>query len=125
MVNDYADRGFDGHVEHTANRPQPSGAATGKETRYLFGVLMLLSFLVAMTLNPLTVLLSVMALARACTYPFAKRYTHLPQVVLGAAFGWSTPMAFAATEGFLPPVCRLLFLANLLWVVAYDTRYSW
>ncbi|MFK0243700.1 4-hydroxybenzoate octaprenyltransferase [Amycolatopsis azurea] len=124
VVNDYADRGFDGHVKRTANRPLPSGAATGREARCLFGVLVLLSFLVAMTLDPLTVALSVVALVLACAYPFAKRYTHLPQVVLGAAFGWSIPMAFAATGGSLPPVCWLLFLANLLWVVAYDTQYA-
>ncbi len=93
VVNDYADRGFDGHVERTANRPLPSGAATGTEARRLFGVLVTLSSLVAMTLDTLAVLLSVVALALACVYPFAKRYTHLPQVVLGAAFGWSIPMA--------------------------------
>ncbi|MFD5097301.1 4-hydroxybenzoate octaprenyltransferase [Amycolatopsis thailandensis] len=124
VVNDYADRGFDGHVKRTANRPLPGGAATGTEARCLFCVLVLLSFLVATTLNLLTVVLSVVALALACAYPFAKRYTHLPQVVLGAAFGWSIPMAFAASAGSLPPVCWLLFLANLLWVVAYDTQYA-
>lgn len=93
VVSDYADRGFDGHVKRTACRPLPSGEATAGEARYLFAVLVSLSFLVVLTLNVATVLLSVVALALACAYPFAKRYTHLPQVVLGAAFGWSIPMA--------------------------------
>lgn len=124
VVNDYTDRGFDGHVRRTAHRPLPSGAATAREARYLFAVLVSLSFLVVLTLNVTTVLLSVVALALTCAYPFAKRYTHLPQVVLGAAFGWSIPMAFAAAGESLPPICWLLFLANLLWVVAYDTLYA-
>ncbi|OLZ55944.1 4-hydroxybenzoate octaprenyltransferase [Amycolatopsis keratiniphila] len=124
VMNDYADRGFDGYVKRTADRPLPSGAATGKEALWLFGVLVLLSFLVVTTLDISAVLLSVVGLALACGYPFAKRYTHLPQVVLGAAFGWGIPMAFAASGASLPPVCWLLFLANLLWVVAYDTQYA-
>ncbi|WP_336996930.1 4-hydroxybenzoate octaprenyltransferase [Leclercia sp. M50] len=124
VVNDYADRKFDGHVKRTANRPLPSGDVTEKEARALFVVLVLLSFLLVLTLNTMTILLSVAALALAWVYPFMKRYTHLPQVVLGAAFGWSIPMAFAAVSESVPLSCWLMFLANILWAVAYDTQYA-
>lgn len=124
VVNDYADRKFDGHVKRTANRPLPSGAVTEKEARTLFVVLVLISFLLVLTLNTMTILLSVAALALAWIYPFMKRYTHLPQVVLGAAFGWSIPMAFAAVSETVPLSCWLMFLANILWAVAYDTQYA-
>ncbi len=124
VVNDYADRKYDGHVKRTANRPLPSGAVTEKEARTLFVVLILISFLLVLTLNTMTILLSVAALALAWVYPFMKRYTHLPQVVLGAAFGWSIPMAFAAVSETVPLSCWLMFLANILWAVAYDTEYA-
>ncbi|MBJ3816239.1 4-hydroxybenzoate octaprenyltransferase [Shimwellia pseudoproteus] len=124
VVNDYADRKFDGHVKRTANRPLPSGAVTGKEARMLFAVLVVLSFLLVLTLNKMTILLSVAGLALAWVYPFMKRYTHLPQVVLGAAFGWSIPMAFAAVSESVPLTCWLMFLANICWAVAYDTQYA-
>jgi 4-hydroxybenzoate polyprenyltransferase len=124
VVNDYADRKFDGHVKRTANRPLPSGAVSEKEARILFGVLVLLSFLLVLTLNSMTILLSVAGLALAWVYPFMKRYTHLPQVVLGAAFGWAIPMAFAAVSESVPLSCWLMFLANILWAVAYDTEYA-
>ncbi|MHA0958135.1 4-hydroxybenzoate octaprenyltransferase [Enterobacter ludwigii] len=124
VVNDYADRKFDGHVKRTAHRPLPSGQVTEKEARTLFIVLVLLSFLLVLTLNTMTILLSVAALAMAWVYPFMKRYTHLPQVVLGAAFGWSIPMAFAAVSESVPLSCWLMFLANILWAVAYDTQYA-
>ena len=124
VVNDYADRKFDGHVKRTANRPLPSGAVSEKEARILFAVLVLLSFLLVLTLNTMTILLSVAGLALAWVYPFMKRYTHLPQVVLGAAFGWSIPMAFAAGSESLPLSCWLMLLANILWAVAYDTQYA-
>ncbi len=97
---------------------------TEKEARNLFVVLVLLAFLLVLTLNAMTILLSVAALALAWVYPFMKRYTHLPQVVLGAAFGWSIPMAFAAVSESLPLSCWLMFLANILWAVAYDTQYA-
>lgn len=124
VVNDYADRKFDGHVKRTAHRPLPGGTVTEKEARTLFVLLAVLSFLLVLTLNTMTILLSVAALALAWVYPFMKRYTHLPQVVLGAAFGWSIPMAFAAVSETVPPGCWLVFLANILWVVAYDTEYA-
>ncbi|NCB90679.1 MAG: 4-hydroxybenzoate octaprenyltransferase, partial [Gammaproteobacteria bacterium] len=97
---------------------------TEKEARTLFVVLVLLAFLLVLTLNTMTILLSVAALALAWVYPFMKRYTHLPQVVLGAAFGWSIPMAFAAVSESVPLSCWLMFLANILWAVAYDTQYA-
>ncbi|MBB1199247.1 4-hydroxybenzoate octaprenyltransferase [Enterobacteriaceae bacterium 89] len=124
VVNDYADRKFDGHVKRTAHRPLPSGDVSEKEARVLFVVLVLLSFLLVLTLNKMTILLSVAGLALAWVYPFMKRYTHLPQVVLGAAFGWSIPMAYAAVSEALPLSCWLMFLANICWAVAYDTQYA-
>ncbi|SFT92245.1 4-hydroxybenzoate polyprenyltransferase [Kosakonia arachidis] len=124
VVNDYADRKFDGHVKRTANRPLPSGAVTENEARMLFVVLVLLAFALVLTLNMMTILLSVAALALAWVYPFMKRYTHLPQVVLGAAFGWSIPMAFAAVSESVPLSCWIMFFANILWAVAYDTQYA-
>lgn len=124
VVNDYADRKFDGHVKRTANRPLPSGAVTEREAKNLFVVLVLISFALVLTLNLMTILLSVAALALAWMYPFMKRYTHLPQVVLGAAFGWSIPMAFAAVSEAVPLSCWLMFLANICWAVAYDTEYA-
>ncbi|XTZ38170.1 4-hydroxybenzoate octaprenyltransferase [Salmonella enterica] len=124
VVNDYADRKFDGHVKRTAGRPLPSGEVTENEARGLFIILVLLAFALVLTLNMMTILLSVAALALAWVYPFMKRYTHLPQVVLGAAFGWSIPMAFAAVSESLPLSCWIMFLANILWAVAYDTQYA-
>ena len=124
VVNDYADRKFDGHVKRTANRLLPSGAVTENEARVLFVVLVVLAFALVLTLNTMTILLSVAALLLAWVYPFMKRYTHLPQVVLGAAFGWSIPMAFAAVSESVPLSCWVMFLANILWAVAYDTQYA-
>lgn len=124
VVNDYADRKFDGHVKRTAQRPLPSGSVSEKEARNLFIGLVVLAFLLVLTLNTMTILLSVAALALAWIYPFMKRYTHLPQVVLGAAFGWSVPMAFSAVSESVPVSCWLLFTANICWTVAYDTQYA-
>lgn len=124
VVNDYADRKFDGHVKRTAQRPMPSGAVSEKEAKILFASLVLLAFLLVLLLNTMTILLSIAALALAWMYPFMKRYTHLPQVVLGAAFGWSIPMAFSAVSESVPLTCWLLFMANICWTVAYDTQYA-
>lgn len=106
-----------------ANRPLPSGAVTENEARVLFVVLVVLAFALVLTLNTMTILLSVAALLLAWVYPFMKRYIHLPQV-LGAAFGWSIPMAFAAVSESVPLSCWVMFLANILWAVAYDTQYA-
>ncbi|MGL4268606.1 MAG: 4-hydroxybenzoate octaprenyltransferase, partial [Plesiomonas sp.] len=120
----YADRNFDGHVQRTAQRPLPSGAVQPAEARWLFVALVALAFLLVLTLNNLTIVLSLVALALAFVYPFMKRVTHLPQLVLGVAFGWSIPMAFAAQMNLLPLSCWLLLLANICWTVAYDTQYA-
>ena len=124
VVNDFADRRVDGHVKRTAHRPLPSGAVTEKESKILFVALVLVSFGLVLTLNAMTIWLSVAALALAWVDPFMKRFTHLPQVVLGMAFGWSIPMAYAAVSESLPLSCWLLFLANICWTVAYDTQYA-
>ena len=124
VINDFADRNVDGHVKRTANRPMPSGKVSEREALGLFILLVLVSFLLVLTMNNLTIMLSVVAVILAASYPFMKRYTHLPQLVLGAAFGWSIPMAYAAQSGALPTVAWLLFVANILWTVAYDTLYA-
>ena len=124
VINDYADRKVDGHVKRTAARPLASGLVTEKEAKLLFVGLALLAFVLVLTMNLMTILLSVVGLALAWIYPFMKRYTHLPQVVLGAAFGWAIPMGWAAVSESLPLVCWLVFIANLCWTVAYDTQYA-
>jgi 4-hydroxybenzoate polyprenyltransferase len=124
VINDYADRNIDPHVARTRNRPIASGEVTPREALILFGVLCVLAFMLVLLMNPLTVYLSFIAVALAALYPFMKRYTHLPQVVLGAAFGWAVPMAFAAQTGEVPRVAWLLFVATVLWATAYDTMYG-
>lgn len=124
IVNDYADRHFDGHVERTRARPLVTGKIAPKEALVYAGSLFLVAFLLVLTTNALTIYLSFVALLLASVYPFAKRHTYLPQVVLGAAFGWSIPMAFAAEAAELTTQTWLLFTANLLWTVAYDTQYA-
>ncbi|NND66918.1 MAG: 4-hydroxybenzoate octaprenyltransferase [Halioglobus sp.] len=124
VINDYADRDLDGCVDRTQGRPLVVGSVTEREALALFAVLMLLAFALVLLTNPLTIGLSVAAVVLASSYPFMKRYTHLPQVVLGAAFSWGIPMAFAAQSNELPPALWLLYAANLLWTVAYDTQYA-
>ncbi|MDC6117131.1 4-hydroxybenzoate octaprenyltransferase [Serratia rubidaea] len=124
VVNDFADRAIDGHVKRTTNRPLPSGRVTEKEAKVVFVVLVLLSFALVLTLNTMTIALSLAGLALAWIYPFMKRVTNLPQLVLGAAFGWGIPMAYAAVSESLPLSCWLLLLANICWTVAYDTLYA-
>ena len=125
VINDVADRDFDPHVARTRDRPIAAGRVTPREAVVLFVALALLAFALVLLLNGLTVLMSVAAVALAVTYPFMKRYHHLPQVHLGVAFGWSVPMAFAAETGSWPPtVAWLLLLAVVLWAVAYDTLYA-
>ncbi|MBQ0212708.1 4-hydroxybenzoate octaprenyltransferase [Proteus vulgaris] len=124
VINDFADRKIDGSVERTKNRPLPSGAVTEKESKILFIVLVILSFGLVLTLNTMTIWLSVAGLALAWFYPFVKRFSSLPQLILGMAFGWSIPMGFAAVSESLPLVCWLLFLVNIVWSVIYDTQYA-
>ncbi|WP_027854295.1 4-hydroxybenzoate octaprenyltransferase [Marinobacterium litorale] len=124
VINDYADRHFDGHVKRTKDRPLATGRVTEREALTLFAVLMALAFGLVLFTNGLTILMSFAGLALAFVYPFMKRYTHLPQVVLGAAFGWAIPMAFTAIQEQLPVIAWLIFLAKLAWTVAYDTMYA-
>ena len=124
VINDYADRDIDCHVSRTQNRPLTSGRVSTREAKILFLVLCLVAFVLVLQLNKLTLLLSIAGVLLAAIYPFMKRVTHLPQVVLGAAFGWSVPMAFAAQTGTVPQIAWLMFLATLLWATAYDTMYA-
>ncbi len=124
VINDFADRNLDGEVERTQNRPLPTGKITASEAKALFAYLICLAFILVLFLNTATIMLSVVALLLASIYPFMKRYTQLPQVVLGAAFGWAIPMAFMAVSNALPWWMWLLYIANLCWTVAYDTQYA-
>ena len=123
-INDYADRHIDRHVERTKERPLTSGRISEKEVLLVFMVLSLLAFLLVLSLNWFTIWLSTGGLLLAVSYPFMKRFHYLPQVHLGAAFGWAVPMAFAAQTGSLPKQAWLLYVAALIWAVAYDTMYS-
>jgi 4-hydroxybenzoate polyprenyltransferase len=124
VINDYADRWLDPQVERTRGRPLATGAVGGREALALFAVLMLAAFALVLTLNRLTIWLSLVGVVLAASYPYLKRYTYLPQVYLGLAFGWGIPMAFAALRGEVPPLAWLLYLANILWATAYDTWYA-
>jgi len=124
VINDYADRWLDPHVERTKHRPLATGEVRGREALAVFAALMLAAFALVLSLNRLTVLMSVVGVALAASYPYLKRYTHLPQVYLGMAFGWGIPMAFAAVRGEVPAVAWLLYSANILWSTAYDTWYA-
>jgi 4-hydroxybenzoate polyprenyltransferase len=123
-INDYADRDIDRHVVRTKDRPLTSGRISEKEVLLVFIVLGLLAFLLVLSLNQFTIWLSIGGLLLAASYPFMKRLHYLPQVHLGAAFGWAVPMAFAAQTGSLPKQAWLLYVATLVWTVAYDTMYS-
>nr|WP_137822264.1 4-hydroxybenzoate octaprenyltransferase [Pseudomonas sp. D(2018)] len=124
VINDYADRNFDGHVSRTRARPLASGRVTPREALVFFVILVAISFVLVLFTNATTIWLSFGGLALAACYPFMKRYTFYPQVVLGAAFSWGMPMAFTAETGELPAAAWLLYIANLLWTVAYDTYYA-
>ena len=124
VINDYADRNFDGQVERTRDRPLATGVVTAGEALVLFAVLILIAGLLVLATNRLTIFLAGAGVILAATYPFAKRHTYLPQLHLGAAFGWAVPMAFAATTDALPPVAWLIFCAAVLWAIIYDTEYA-
>jgi len=124
VINDYADRHVDGHVRRTRNRPLATGRISEGEAQALFLMLVMAAFVLVWFTNLFTVMLSVVGVVLAFIYPFMKRYTHLPQAFLGAAFSWAIPMAFGAVLGSLPPVAWLLFAANVAWTVAYDTEYA-
>jgi 4-hydroxybenzoate polyprenyltransferase len=124
VINDIADMKIDGKVERTKNRPLITGLISKEEAISLFGLLIGIALGLVLTLSLPTIYLSVVALILASSYPFMKRYTQLPQVVLGAAFSWGMIMAFSEAQGEVPLVAWLLFSANLLWTVAYDTMYA-
>jgi 4-hydroxybenzoate polyprenyltransferase len=124
VINDYADRDFDLHVKRTENRPIASGKVQPREALVLFAMLCLIAFALVLTMNRLTVALSVAGALLAAIYPYMKRHTYLPQVFLGLAFGWAVPMAFAAQTGEVPVVAWLLLIATVLWATAYDSMYA-
>jgi len=124
VINDYADRHVDAHVKRTALRPLAQKLVSEKEALALFAGLCASAFVLVLFTNWMTISLSIGGLLLASAYPFMKRYTHLPQVVLGAAFAWAVPMAFAAETEALPDVVWLIYCATLCWTVAYDTQYA-
>jgi 4-hydroxybenzoate polyprenyltransferase len=131
VINDYADRNLDPEVKRTRDRPIAAGKVAPREALYVFAALIVLAFLLVLLTNKLTIELAFVGAFLAITYPFTKRYTYLPQVYLGATFGWSIPMAFAAVKGAdfaafkaVLPLCGELYLANILWATIYDTEYA-
>ena len=124
IMNDVADRDFDPHVERTRCRPLASGELTVRQALVAFFALMLLAFGLVLMTNVLTIKLAFAGALLASTYPFFKRWTHFPQVILGLAFGWGIPMAFAAETGQIASVAWLILLINVIWSVIYDTLYA-
>lgn len=124
VINDYADRDFDGHVKRTVDRPLATKSVTEKEALALFASLGISAFILVLFTNPLTIKLSLGGIILAACYPFMKRYTYFPQVVLGAAFSWGIVMAYAAEAGHLPKEVWLVYIANTVWAVVYDTFYA-
>ena len=124
VMNDFADREFDPHVRRTADRPLARQAVSPAEALGLFAVLALLALALIIPLNRSTQVLALIGGVLAVTYPFLKRFFSLPQAYLGAAFGWSVPMVFAAQTGSVPPVAWVMFLAVVAWTTAYDTMYA-
>ena len=123
-VNDVADREFDKHVKRTAQRPVTTGAVSVREALVLGAALALLAFLLVLTTNAAAITWSFAALAISIAYPYAKRFVSMPQAVLGIAFSFGIPMAFAAVQGEVPLLAWVLLLGNLFWVLAYDTEYA-
>jgi 4-hydroxybenzoate polyprenyltransferase len=124
IMNDVADRDFDPHVKRTLSRPLPAGELSVRDALLMFLLLMLVAFGLVLMTNTLTVKLAFAGAALAASYPFFKRVTHLPQLVLGVAFGWGIPMAFAAETGSVPEVAWWILLTNIIWAVIYDTLYA-
>lgn len=123
-INDYADRAIDGRVERTKNRPLVTGRISPREALVVFAVLVALAFLLVLTMNALTIYFSIIAVGLAVIYPFSKRFTYMPQIVLGAAYGFSIPMAFAAQTGGTSKITWLIYITAILWTLAYDTMYA-
>ena len=123
-INDYADREIDKKVKRTKQRPLAAGKITEKEALIVFASLSLIAFILVLFMNQLTIWLSLIGIILAISYPFMKRYHYLPQVHLGAAFGWSAPMAYAAQANEVTEVTWLIFIATVLWATVYDTMYA-
>jgi len=123
-INDFADRKIDPHVERTKDRPLAAGRVTARETLLVFASLSITAFLLVLLMNTLTIYMSFVGIALAASYPFAKRFHYMPQIHLGAAFGWAAPMAFTAQANEITPVTWLIFMATVLWATAYDTMYA-
>ena len=123
-INDYADRHIDPHVERTKHRPLAAGKVSSRETLLVFATLSLCAFLLVLLMNRLTIYMSFVGIALAASYPFMKRFHYMPQVHLGAAFGWAVPMAFTAQANEITNLTWLLFMGNILWATAYDTMYA-
>lgn len=123
-INDFADREVDGDVWRTEGRPLATGELQARDALMVFVLLALTAFGLVLLLNTMTIVLSLVAVFLAATYPFMKRYTYLPQIYLGMAFGWAIPMAFTAQTGSLPIIAWLLFMANIIWTTVYDTFYA-
>jgi 4-hydroxybenzoate polyprenyltransferase len=123
-INDYADRKIDGQVKRTTQRPLATGKLQAKEALLVFAALSATAFALVLLMNPLTIMLAMVGVALAASYPFMKRYHYLPQVHLGAAFGWAAPMAYAAQAGEVNEITWLIFLATVLWATVYDTMYA-
>jgi len=124
VINDYADRKIDKHISRTKDRPITSGKVSPKEALGLFAFCIAIAFILVLFLNTYTILLSFVALLLASIYPFMKRYTHYPQIVLGMAFSWAIPMGFAAQLNHIPDIAWLLYVVNIFWIVTYDTMYA-
>ncbi|MDR1662415.1 MAG: UbiA family prenyltransferase, partial [Azoarcus sp.] len=124
VLNDYADREFDAHVERTRARPLATGAASSCEAMCLAAFLLFIALLLILALNTLVLWLALVALALTASYPFTKRFLPVPQAYLGFAFGFGIPMGFAAVQDAVPPLAWLLVAGNLFWVIAFDTAYA-
>lgn len=124
VINDYADRDFDGHVKRTESRPIPGGLVTPQEALVLFFLLLVIALLLVLLLNWETIGIATIAVLFTMVYPFSKRITWLPQVILGIAFSWAIPMAFTAQNQPLSEMVWLIFFTNLIWIVVYDTIYA-
>lgn len=124
VINDYADRDLDPHVQRTVDRPIAAGEIRARHALWLFFGLLLAAFVLVVLTNRLTILMAFFGALLAATYPFFKRFTHFPQLVLGAAFSWAIPMAFAAEAGQVPALAWWLFAANFVWTVIFDTQYA-
>lgn len=124
IINDFADRNLDSHVNRTKTRPLAIGEVSEKEALLLFCIMTILAFCLVLMLNPLVIKLSVVGIILTIIYPFTKRFTYMPQMFLGVVWSWSIPMAYAAQSGHVPVEAWWLFAANWCWTVAYDTMYA-